>query len=231
MSESRSGGAYSRASRTEATHDAMEGGEVEGGRLPDYLQWWGKAQPADPASPSFHPIAYHSLDVAAVVRATLSLRAGSRRRAGRLLGVGDDDAIALCTALAALHDLGKFGNAPAASTPAWRRASGPTVRPWCQTSNGRQEVFAKRACESAVGAMLPCVRLIQHACHLSDRHPDSEGRLVRRRHDQQTRGWMWELPVEIASVNAERIGANKRARRDGWSDARLCGVGGERDGD
>ena len=118
MSESRSGGVYGRASRTEATHDAMEGGEVEEGRLPDYLQWWGKAQPADPASPSFHPIAYHSLDVAAVVRATLRSRAGSRRRAGRLLGVGDDDAIALCTALAALHDLGKFGNAFQVKVPA-----------------------------------------------------------------------------------------------------------------
>lgn len=95
----------------------MEGGGVEGGRLPEYLQWWGKAQPADLASPSFHPIAYHSLDVAAVVRATLRSRAGARRRASRLLGVGDDDAIALCTALAALHDLGKFGNAFQVQTP------------------------------------------------------------------------------------------------------------------
>lgn len=96
----------------------MEGGGVEGGRLPEYLQWWGKAQPADLASPSFHPIAYHSLDVAAVVRAMLRSRAGARRRASRLLGVGDDDAIALCTALAALHDLGKFGNAFQVKVPA-----------------------------------------------------------------------------------------------------------------
>lgn len=82
-----------------------------GGPVPSHLQWWGKAQPEDSASAPFHPIAYHSLDVAAVVRETLRVRAGAIRRATRLLGVNEDEALALCTALAALHDLGKFGNA------------------------------------------------------------------------------------------------------------------------
>lgn len=79
--------------------------------MPEYLQWWGKAQPEESASAPFHPIAYHSLDVAAVVRAMLRLRVDAIRRATRLLRVNEDDALSLCTALAALHDLGKFGNA------------------------------------------------------------------------------------------------------------------------
>lgn len=37
--------------------------------VPDDLRSWGKARPADPISRSHNPIAYHSLDVAAVVQA------------------------------------------------------------------------------------------------------------------------------------------------------------------
>ena len=91
---------------------------MEGNRLPDYLQWWGKAQPAEGASPPFHPIAYHSLDVAAVVRALLASRRHAGRRASRLLQIDEEDAIALCTALASLHDIGKFGNAFQVKVPA-----------------------------------------------------------------------------------------------------------------
>lgn len=91
---------------------------MEGDRLPDYLQWWGKAQPATSASPPFHPIAYHSLDVAAVVQALLASRRHAVRRASGLLEIDEEDAIALCTALASLHDLGKFGNAFQVKVPA-----------------------------------------------------------------------------------------------------------------
>lgn len=117
MCESRSGGTLRTASGTEARHDAMEGGEVEGGRLPDYLQWWGKAQPADPVSPAFHPIGYHSLDVAAVVRALLRSRPGAVRRASRLLRAPHDEAIALCAGRAPLQDLGTVRNALQAKVP------------------------------------------------------------------------------------------------------------------
>lgn len=82
---------------------------MRGGLAPAYLAYWGKAQPEDPASPPFHPIAYHALDVAAVMEAVLRARAGAVRRASRLLGVGDEDAIALCTVLASFHDRGDVG--------------------------------------------------------------------------------------------------------------------------
>lgn len=91
---------------------------MEEDRLPHHLQWWGKARPADSASPPFHPIAYHSLDVAAVVQALLAARRHAVRRGSGLLEVDEEDAIALCTALASLHDLGKFGNAFQVKVPA-----------------------------------------------------------------------------------------------------------------
>lgn len=82
---------------------------MRGGLAPAYLAYWGKAQPEDPASSPCHPIAYHALDVAAVMQALLRARAGAVRRASRLLGVGDEDAIALCTALASFRDPSDLG--------------------------------------------------------------------------------------------------------------------------
>jgi len=74
----------------------------------DFMQFWGKAQSLEPSSVSWHPLAWHSLDVAAVaeilleregaVAVELATRAAADvAAAGRFL---------IC--LTALHDIGKF---------------------------------------------------------------------------------------------------------------------------
>lgn len=35
------------------------------GKLPSYFRYWGKADPAYPGEPKWHPLVYYSLDVAA----------------------------------------------------------------------------------------------------------------------------------------------------------------------
>src|SRR5712671_8125926 len=76
--------------------------------LPSYLAFWRKAGGVRPGAPAWHPLAYHSLDVAAV--ADVLLRANPRRLAAfaGLLGTTIDSARAFLVALIALHDLGKF---------------------------------------------------------------------------------------------------------------------------
>jgi CRISPR-associated endonuclease/helicase Cas3 len=74
----------------------------------DYLHFWGKARPRDEAGSTWHPVAYHLLDVAASMEALLRVRPLLRQRAARLLGVPEEAASALLVAMAGLHDLGKF---------------------------------------------------------------------------------------------------------------------------
>ncbi len=79
--------------------------------VPDFLLFWGKAQPRTDASaqyPRYHPVAYHSLDVAAVADVLLMARPLAARRIAQLLGVRVEEARTLVVALAGLHDLGKF---------------------------------------------------------------------------------------------------------------------------
>ena len=75
---------------------------------------------------SYHPLAYHLLDVAATAEALLDARPLTRARAGHLLGITPDDACRLLVALIALHDLGKFAPAFQAKCPEhWPAALGP----------------------------------------------------------------------------------------------------------
>lgn len=76
-------------------------------RVPSYLTFWGKARPAGDGA-SWHPVAYHLLDVAATLQVILGLRDRARAVAGNLLGCDPDMAARLYVALAGLHDLGKF---------------------------------------------------------------------------------------------------------------------------
>jgi CRISPR-associated endonuclease/helicase Cas3 len=79
---------------------------------PAYLLFWGKSRGAEPApAPQYHPIAYHLLDVAAVVDAILTCRPLALQRAARLLRLPEEGARRLLVALAGLHDLGKFAPA------------------------------------------------------------------------------------------------------------------------
>ena len=68
-----------------------------------FLAFWGKARPH--GAVLAHPVAYHSLDVAACARVLLDALPLVRSRLCAMLG---DDAPALIVALIALHDVGKF---------------------------------------------------------------------------------------------------------------------------
>jgi CRISPR-associated endonuclease/helicase Cas3 len=73
------------------------------------LEFWGKARPAvGGEGASWHPVAYHLLDVAACADALLRSRAVTSARASWLLGMPESEAHALLVAMIALHDLGKF---------------------------------------------------------------------------------------------------------------------------
>ena len=73
------------------------------GRL---LRYWGKAGPGD----SFHPLAYHSLDVAAAGKCLLAGDPLLRRRLAEVSGLGEEPLLDWVTFLLAIHDLGKFAD-------------------------------------------------------------------------------------------------------------------------
>jgi hypothetical protein len=77
----------------------------------DFLGFWGNAQPREDSRASWHPIAYHLLDVAASAEAILSARPLALGRGARLLGLEPAVAQRLIVVLVALHDLGKFSPA------------------------------------------------------------------------------------------------------------------------
>ena len=87
-------------------------------RTMDMTRFWGKAQPLDCGrGPQWHPLAYHSLDVAAVGEALLRSHRGLSERFSRLLGLPSEDAVPLIRYLLSLHDIGKFAKKFQAKAP------------------------------------------------------------------------------------------------------------------
>ncbi|MGH2342110.1 CRISPR-associated helicase Cas3' [Segnochrobactraceae bacterium EtOH-i3] len=82
------------------------------------LSFWGKARPGEEDGPGFHPLLWHSLDVAAVCAALLALDDRPARRLARVTGGSVDAARLLLVRLAALHDLGKVALGFQAKVPA-----------------------------------------------------------------------------------------------------------------
>ncbi len=81
----------------------------------DILCFWGKARPRDAdRGPQWHPLAFHSLDVAAVGARDRKLG----DRLSRLLGLPGEDTLRLARFLLSLHDLGKFARNFQAKAPA-----------------------------------------------------------------------------------------------------------------
>lgn len=75
----------------------------------NFLSFWGKARPTDAdGSPGWHPLAFHSLDTAAVGEALLASHGGLTDRLCGLFGLPDSKAVALLRFLICLHDVGKF---------------------------------------------------------------------------------------------------------------------------
>ncbi|MDZ5649992.1 CRISPR-associated helicase Cas3' [Nitrospirillum sp. BR 11828] len=77
--------------------------------LPPYLSaYWGKAQPRPDAAHAWHPLAYHSLDVAAVMGALLEVRPAWLTAMAARLGLPTPTCRQRLILAAAFHDLGKF---------------------------------------------------------------------------------------------------------------------------
>jgi CRISPR-associated endonuclease/helicase Cas3 len=87
-------------------------------RSEPYLHFWGKAQGEREGEPSWHPAAYHNLDVAAV--ADVLLRQNPRRLSAMAsrLGTSPQAARSFLVSLIAHHDIGKFAAAFQAIVPA-----------------------------------------------------------------------------------------------------------------
>jgi CRISPR-associated endonuclease/helicase Cas3 len=71
-----------------------------------WMRYWGKASPSEPGD--WHPLVFHSLDVAAVADRLLIVRPRLRRHLARLLRIEEDLLCRLIVVLACWHDLGKF---------------------------------------------------------------------------------------------------------------------------
>ena len=86
----------------------------------DILPFWGKARPRNPdRGPKWHPLVFHSLDVAAVGGDLLARHRGLDEGLSRLLGLPREDAAPLICFLLCLHDIGKFARKFQAKAPEW----------------------------------------------------------------------------------------------------------------
>ena len=84
----------------------------------DYLSFWGKAKPARPGQdPGWHPLAFHSLDVAAAGEAFLVAHSGLTDRFCDLFDLPAPKAVSLLRFLICLHDIGKFAGRFQAKVP------------------------------------------------------------------------------------------------------------------
>ena len=84
----------------------------------DIVRFWGKAQPLDPdRGPQWHPLAYHSLDVAAVGEALLTSQPRLSDDFSAWLNVPREAVVPLLRYLLCLHDVGKFAKRFQAKVP------------------------------------------------------------------------------------------------------------------
>jgi CRISPR-associated endonuclease/helicase Cas3 len=76
--------------------------------LQGIIRFWGKARPQHGTGVAWHPLACHSLDVAAAMQALLAARPGWLKAVADATGVAEEEARKRLILTAALHDLGKF---------------------------------------------------------------------------------------------------------------------------
>jgi CRISPR-associated endonuclease/helicase Cas3 len=77
--------------------------------MPPYVSaYWGKARPMSASVPSWHPLAYHCLDVAAAMDALLTTRPAWLVAIASSSGLSPSETRLRLVLAAALHDLGKF---------------------------------------------------------------------------------------------------------------------------
>src|SRR5690606_25708950 len=93
-----------------------------------YLNYWGKAGGALGGQPAWHPLAYHSLDVAAVAEVLLDQNPRRLGTLAALLGTSSENAQRFLVCLVALHDVGKFSRDFQAKCPElWAETAGPQL--------------------------------------------------------------------------------------------------------
>ena len=83
----------------------------------DVFDFWGKAQPELDRPPAWHPLVFHSIDVAAVGKRLLQEDRALSERLGSLVGLEQAEFVGLATYLFALHDIGKFAKRFQAKVP------------------------------------------------------------------------------------------------------------------
>jgi CRISPR-associated endonuclease/helicase Cas3 len=86
-------------------------------KVPFILHFWGKANPTSQGRASFHPIVYHSLDVAAVGAELVSRDRERLRRIAGAVGIGVDPLRCALPFFLTLHDLGKYSRVFQAKSP------------------------------------------------------------------------------------------------------------------
>lgn len=86
---------------------------------PHIVFYWGKAQPIQGGALTWHPLAYHSLDVAGVMAALLDEWPWALARLATLARLPEDIARRWAITAAALHDLGKYADAFQSKAEPW----------------------------------------------------------------------------------------------------------------
>lgn len=88
------------------------------------FRFWGKTRPCESVhGPKWHPLVFHSLDMAAVGEALLGRDRGAGCGPADLLGLQQDAATRVICFLLCLHDIGKFAKK--------FQAKAPTLYPDC----------------------------------------------------------------------------------------------------
>lgn len=108
---------------------------------PWVTEFWGKARPRSDSGPVWHPLAYHSLDVAAAMAAMLDIRPAWARAVASAAGLPVAEARHRLVLAAALHDLGKFACNFQQKAPELRRRLQPDA-PWKSDIRGHGEIGA-----------------------------------------------------------------------------------------
>ena len=83
------------------------------------LDFWGKTSNDAAGASTFHPLAWHSLDVAAVAECLLAIFPGAAAAIRSICGADDLQTGAFLVRLALLHDIGKFSVGFQAKAPAF----------------------------------------------------------------------------------------------------------------
>lgn len=95
-----------------------------------FMSYWGKASEAGHVRPTWHPLAYHCLDVAACGQVLLDVQPALLSALVRSSAVPADGLKAWLIFLLALHDLGKFANGFQALRPdLWLKLQGRSGPP------------------------------------------------------------------------------------------------------